>query len=263
MQPVADPGSSRGSLGLGDLVGVVHGNQVDGPAVDVEALAEVLHRHGAALDVPARIAAAPGRVPEHGLVGELRLREPQGEVGRVPLALVHHHARARPQVLLVQLREGAIARELRDVEVEVAPRTVGEALLLEPPDQVDHVGDVIGGPAQDRGGLAAQRGEVAQERLGVELGDLPDRAARSRERSHHLVLAVVRVAREVADVGDVHHVAHLVTGVLQGPAQDVLEDERAQVADVGVVVDRETAGVHARPSPAGGERTPRPACPSY
>ena len=72
-------------LGLGYLVRMVDGDVVDAARVDVELLAQVLHAHGRALDVPARIASAPGTVPDQGLVLELGLREPEGEVGGIAL----------------------------------------------------------------------------------------------------------------------------------------------------------------------------------
>jgi hypothetical protein len=47
----------------------------------------------------------------------------------------------------------------------------------------------------------------------------------------------------VADVGDVHDVGHVVAVEAQHPREQVLEQERPQVADVGVVVHGRPAGV--------------------
>ena len=49
--------------------------------------------------------------------------------------------------------------------------------------------------------------QVVEERLRVELGDLPGAPAGAARALLHLVLAGVGVGRQVADVGDVHHVA--------------------------------------------------------
>ncbi len=63
VQPGADERLAGGRLALGDLVLVVGEDVVHAAGVDVEALAEVLHAHRRALDVPAGPAGAPGRVP--------------------------------------------------------------------------------------------------------------------------------------------------------------------------------------------------------
>ena len=47
----------------------------------------------------------------------------------------------------------------------------------------------------------------------------------------------------IVHVGEVHHLRDLEAARAQEAAQDVLEDEGAEVADVGVVVDRGAAGV--------------------
>ena len=61
----------------------------------------------------------------------------------------------------------------------------------------------------------------------------------------HLVLAGVGVGRQMADVGDVHHVPDAIAVPSQHALQHVLEQERAVVADVLVVVDGRAARVEA------------------
>ena len=72
------------ALGLGDLVFVMGEAQIVATGVDVEALAQVLHGHRRALDVPAREALAPRAGPFHQPARSRRL--PQGEVRGVALA---------------------------------------------------------------------------------------------------------------------------------------------------------------------------------
>jgi hypothetical protein len=65
VDPVAREGAAGHRLGLRDLALVVRKDQILPPAVDVEGLPEVLHRHGGALDVPAGPAglqALPARL---------------------------------------------------------------------------------------------------------------------------------------------------------------------------------------------------------
>ena len=66
-------------------------------------------------------------------------------------------------------------------------------------------------------------------------------ALRARE---HLVLARVRVAGEVSDIGDIHYAFDVVARETQIFFQHILHDIGAEVADVGEVIDGGTAGVH-------------------
>ena len=63
VEPVAGEGLCGGGLGLGDLVLVVGEHQVFAAGVEVEGLAEELHGHGGALDVPAGTACAERGLP--------------------------------------------------------------------------------------------------------------------------------------------------------------------------------------------------------
>ena len=97
-------------LGLGALVLVVREHEVVAAAVDVEALAEDLERHRRALDVPARPARAPRRVP--GRLARLR-RLPQREVDRAALRArrPRRARRALEQLVERAVRQRAVVRE--------------------------------------------------------------------------------------------------------------------------------------------------------
>ena len=81
----------------------------------------------------------------------------------------------------------------------------------------------------------AQRGAVFEEALGVDFGELVDGLVRGRGVADDLVL----------HVGDVHHVVEREAARAQHAPQDVLKGEGPQIADVDVVVDGGSAGVHA------------------
>ena len=245
VQPVAHERVAGGRFGLRNLVGVVYGDVIGAPGVNVEAVAQVLHGHGRALDVPAGEALAPRAVPLH-LPFHLRRAElPEGKVRLVALA-AHFHPRALLQALHLETRQPAVALEARRIEVDAVVGAVGEALGLEVADQGDLLGDVAGGPRKLIRALDVQPVQIVQVALRILLGDLPGRALRLARRLLHLVLARVRVRGEVAHVGHVDHVAHLVAQAAQGFLQNVREDVAAQVADVRLGVDGGAAGVNAR-----------------
>ena len=96
VHPVFGKRLARRALGLGDLVFVVREDEVHAAAVDVKRLAEVLHAHGRALDVPAGTAHAPRALPRR-LAGLLRL--PEGKVHGMALYVPHLHARTALQIV--------------------------------------------------------------------------------------------------------------------------------------------------------------------
>ena len=81
-----------------------------------------------------------------------------------------------------------------------------------------------------------QRVEVLEERRDVGRGEGVELEARRLGAADGLVV----------DVRQVHHLGHAIAEIGERAAQQILEDEGAQVPDVHVVVDRRAAGVHAR-----------------
>ena len=104
---------------LRPLVLVMWEDEIEAAAVDPELRPQVLRRHRGALDVPARPAATPRRVPRRVLARLVRF--PEREVARVLLA--------RVRLLLFDLvgslaGEAAVVRERRNPVVDVAVRLV-------------------------------------------------------------------------------------------------------------------------------------------
>ena len=157
--------------------------------------------------------------------------------------LAEVHALARLLALHVEPREMPVVRLLRRVEVDAVGGPVGEAVLLDVGDEVDLLADVVGRPAQHRRVLDVEHLHVGDERVGVELRDLPRGLAGPPRALLHLVLAGVGVRGQMADVGDVHHVPDAIAVPLEHALQHVLEQEGPVVADVLVVVDGRPAGV--------------------
>ena len=234
-------------LGLGDLVLVVGEDVVLAAGVDVDVLAQGGQGHGRALDVPARVAVPPRRGPLDQPARPGRL--PQGEVGVVALARVRLLLPVPgPQLVQGVARQAPVAGERLDREVHVAVDLVGVAALQQLGHQLQHLGDVVGGARVGGGRLEVEGGRVGQVRLGVEGGDLGRRLVLQAGRDQHPVLAAVELlVGHVPDVGDVLHLADLGPARLQGPPEQVGQQEAAQVADVGVAVHGRPAGVHGDP----------------
>jgi hypothetical protein len=108
---------------------VVREDVVDRARVNVEVRAEELHAHGGALDVTARTALSPRRVPRR--LPRLRCLPEDEVLDVLLLVLVVGDPVAAPRLREVDPGEPAVARERRDPEVDGALRLVRELLLEE------------------------------------------------------------------------------------------------------------------------------------
>ena len=278
VEPRARVGRASGAAaGLGDLALVMREDVALPAAVQVDRAAGVgqaLARQRAALDVPARVARAPGRVPLHDVAG---VGLPQQEVGGVLLLLlvplVDPPPRAAPQLLQGVAAEPAVVGERLDGVVDHlaarGPDRVRVPALDERLDHRDHLRDLsrrAGHQGRVLVGLARhQQPEplgVLQEPVRVELGDR-ERVARvdfhapprvqlpallgfeqAFAGDGHAVLAVLaplRVVGHVPDVGDVHHV------------DDGAPPRRAVFAAAGGR-DHAEGALHEAPEGVGGEK---------
>ena len=121
--------------------------------------------------------------------------------------------------------------------------------VLELLGQPDHLGDVLGRPREDVRGQDVERRLVRVEGRLVRRRDLRGSLRFETGLHEHPVLAAIEpLIAQVADVGDVLDVEDLDAVVQERPSDQVGQEVRAQVADVGVAVDRRTARVHADPA---------------
>ena len=140
-----------------------------------------------------------------------------------------HHLVARV------VRQLAVAGEGRHVEVDGAVRGVRVAVVEETTDHVDHAVDRLGGAGLGEGRSGAERVHVGAEAGELGLGEV---------EVGHAELAGLRQDR-VVDVGDVAHHAHVVAELLEPADEEVVGEVGGGVAEVGGVVGRDAAHVHA------------------
>ena len=118
--------------------------------------------------------------------------------------------------------------------------------------ELDHLGDVLGGPREDVGRQDVDERGVGVEGRLVRVGDLRWRLVLETGGDEHPVLAAVEaLVAEVAHVGDVLDLEDIDSVVEDRPADEVGEHERPQVADVRIAVDGRAAGVHPEPPAVG------------
>ena len=239
MHPVADEGLVCCALALRYFVLVMREDEVHAAAMDVKSLAEIFHAHGRAFDMPAWPARAQFRLPEIlPFLGRLPPGWPRGfpqdEIAGFVLLVpirIHTGSRLYPaEILLAQL---SVLRKARNAEINRAVPAIGIAFLLEPPDQLHHLRNMICGQRHDVRGKNPELPAVFQKCLGI-----ARRVFLQRNPQGFGVLY-----DPVVDVGDVHDMADLIAAIPQIAAQQVLEHEGPEIPDMRIVIDRRAARV--------------------
>ena len=167
------------------------------------------------------------------------------------MALVRVHLDARAGLSFVGglgVEARAVAGEGRDVEVHAVRGDVGVPLVEETLDELDHLRNVIGRLRHHFRIEDVQLVPVDDELFRVGRREVQRVLPLALRRDLHLVFRLVDVVDGVTDVGDVHHLLHFETEVLERPAYDVRHDVAVEVPDVLPVVDRRSAVVHADPT---------------
>ena len=235
VHPVPDEGLTGGGLGLRGLALVVGVDQVRATAVQVDGRAQLAHRQGRALDVPARSTRSPERVPGRLVLGR---GLPEHEVEGV--ALVGVVGVAAPlggegqHLLGGEVADLAEALERGDVEVDGAAGLVGVAPVQDHADEAPDVGDGRGGP-----GLAPVGQQPEGAHVGLEARGL---GGRQVEVVHAELAGLAQDV--VVDVGDVAHAPGLVAAVAETTLEDVVGEVGGGVTEVAGVVGRDAARVH-------------------
>ena len=171
------------------------------------------------------------------------------------VALAVELARVGDDVVEVAARQAAVVVGgvvLLDVEVYRAVRHVGVARIENPLDEGNLLDDVARSAGLDRGRLDVERIHSVVVALRIVVGHLHRFELLETRLLGDFVLTLVGVVFQMAHVGDVAHVAHLVARGLQVAEQQVEGHGRTGMAQMGVAVDRGAADVH--PHAAGGNR---------
>ena len=162
---------------------------------------------------------------------------PEREILRILLrVVVLGHARTALEFARVEACEAAVRGKLPDREIHRAVvGLVRDALLLQSAHKRHHLGDVLRRARVVLGALDAEELAILVEEPDHGFRDLVD----------GLPLLGRALDDLVVDVGEVHHLLHAPAPETEDAAKEILEEERAKVAEVRRVVDRGTTRVQA------------------
>ncbi|OQB90409.1 MAG: hypothetical protein BWX83_00853 [Candidatus Cloacimonetes bacterium ADurb.Bin117] len=231
VHPVSGQGFAGEGEGLGEFILVMGENEVGAATVDVEGFAQILLAHHHAFGVPAWPSFAPGAVPD-GLSGFSGL--PKREIGRIAFLEVFQHSGAGKLFFCLFAGELAIFRQRGGVEIDVAVHLVGVAAFFQSGDGGDDLRKHFRGTGLMGRSADAEGRAVFQKGFGILVRDLLVGHPLFKRLGDDLVF----------DVGDVLHVIHFVAAEFEVAAEDVKSEKGAGVADVEVVIDSWSAGIH-------------------
>jgi hypothetical protein len=233
MEPVTGEWFSGSAFALRDFIFVMRESEVDTTGVNVQCFAEIFHSHGRALDVPAWAARADSRLPE---MLAFFWRFPESKIANAFFFLaVVINARSFLNSGEVNIGKFSVGRKFCNPVVDRAIARVGIGFFLKPLNELNHVFDMVGDADPVFRGFDVQSSAVVEKGLSVFFSVFAKSFSDSGCVGDDAVVYV----------GEVHDMIHFVAAESQKAAQDILKNKSAIVADVGKIVDRGAAGVHA------------------
>src|SRR5438309_7772962 len=185
--------------------------------------------------MPARTPVAPLRLTE-GLA--LLSALPQDEIERIALGGVDLDPLPGTQIFERFPRELAVTWKLPDREVHVAAfRAISDAPLLQSPDQLQHLLDVVRCARLDIGGLHCEQRRVFVRISYKAFGQSRNGLTSLRSAADDLVV----------DIGNIAHISQRIAACTQPALYYVERDHHPCMPEMAVVVDRDPAHVHSHP----------------
>ena len=160
---------------------------------------------------------------------------PNGKVQRTVFFVIDVNAGTDFEIVDVLAGEFAVSGKFVNGKVDIAVDVVSHAVVDEFLDHGDDVGDGLGDPGMDIGAANAQGIGVFEIFVDVFVSHGFGADAFFMASVYDFVVHIGKVL----DKGDV------VTDVFQKSSENVKNDERAGVADMEIVINRRSAGVHA------------------
>ena len=140
--------------------------------------------------------------------------------------------------------EDIVFFQLGGIEVHVASGKIGIALVKQGLDHVDILCNAVGGRLYHIRALDVQLVAVGKEGICIEFCHFHNGFMLPGGALEHLVLAGIGIGRQVAYVCDIHDPLHTVAHITQALLQHILHNIGAQIADMGIVIDRGATGIH-------------------
>ena len=235
MHPIFGKNLAIAALTLRNLIFMMREDQILSACMDVDLLAKILLRHDGALDMPARTAITPRRLP-----GRLSLffRLPQHEIQRILLLILTGHEKgtvACAQVIQILMRKLSIILELSGTEIDSTIHIVCVAFIDQRLNHVDHTVDLLCGKRMRRRRLHIHATHIFFTFCDVTLGNLLG--------THALLVGLCDDL--IVHIREIRYIIHLIPTIFHIATHGVEYDHRTCISDMNEIVNGRSTHVHA------------------
>src|SRR5579859_8126788 len=247
VDPVIHELLARKTLALCYLVLVMGKNVIHTASMQIIMLAQVLHRHSAALDMPTGKSTPPWAVPRH--LPPWFSWFPQGKIFRVVLVRIHPFSNTGQHILKLITRKLPIVRKALDVIINITLDLVSYILCQQPLDNSNHLSNMLSSAWKDMCGQYIQFGFVSMECFSIILRDLQRCFPLFARLRHQLIIpAIQHLLPHMTDICNIFDVQNPQSPIFKGTAQPIGHSKRAQIANMNIAIDGGAAGVHLDPA---------------
>ena len=170
---------------------------------------------------------------------------PQRKIFRILLIIRNYDALAADRVVKCAAGELTVGRVFVNVKIDISLiRDICVAFLDQSLDHLLDLDDMTCRTAADRRTADIQLIHSLEELIFIVVGDGDRIKLLDAGLLLDLILALIRIAYEVADVRDVLHIFHIVTDVFEISVNDVEADIALRMADMRHTVDSRSADIH-------------------
>ena len=148
------------------------------------------------------------------------------------------------QIFAVLAGKAAVFGKLCRVKINVAIGNISKSLVFQIFDKVNHLLYMFGCPADDRRTGKPQFSGMAEESILIHSGYFKNTLFFAFGRNLHFVFALVAVARQMPDVGYIHHMFDFVAGQFQRIHQQIFKNISAEIADMRIIIYGRATAIH-------------------
>ena len=233
---------------LGDFALMMREKQIHSPAMYIKSLTQIFGSHRGTFEMPTGKTVAPRRRPTHDMLG--RRFFPQCKVERIPfLGLTVERTSRTQQFFDITTRKFSVVMifvVLLHIKVNRPFAHIGIAVFENLFYILDLFDDMPRSMRLDTGRQHIERLHRFVVAVEIKLYHLHRFELFETGFFRDLILSLIGIVFEMSHIGDIAHIAYLITDVFQVTEKQIKCNGRAGMTQMGIAIYRRTAHIHSR-----------------